>query len=106
MGAVGTSQPVKNTNTEVINNNAKQSTQTSNLGNKAQKLVDYFNERTIGKLDISPYLEPKYDSKGYTTVDYERMPRVVQQSFNQVVQEGKIESTDYGAWGKWIKLKK
>ena len=93
-------------------NTTTQSVQTVNIsttlpkGTKAQKVADYFSERTLGKLDITPYLEPAYDGQGYITIDYVRMPKLVQQSYNQVVQEGKIESTDYGAWGKWIKLKK
>ena len=99
MGAVGS-----NITTQSVQNN---DTSTSSLVNKkAQKITDYFKQRTFGKLDIEPYLEPRYDSKGYITIDYARMPRLTKQLYNQIVQEGRIESTDYGAWGKWIKLKK
>lgn len=104
MGAVG--KDIKNTiNNKIptINDNSEEIPKTIQ---KSQQLADYFNQRTLGKLDITPYLEPKYDKKGYTTIDYARMPKLVQQRYNQVVQEGRIESTDYGAWGKWIKLKK
>lgn len=95
MGAIGKSD-----------NRAKTVEQKPNATKKAQKIVNYFSERTFGKLDIAPYLEPTYDKQGYITIDYKRMPKLVQQRYNQVVQEGRIESTDYGAWGKWIKLKK
>lgn len=99
MGSVGKSISIPQTNL------ISQEPKVSKVSNKSQALVDYFSERTLGKLDIKPYLQPKYDKKGYTTVDYALMPRLVQQQFNQIVQEGRIESTDYGAWGKWIKLK-
>lgn len=99
MGAVGS-----NITTQSIQNN--DTSTSSAVNNKAQKIIDYFKQRTFDKLDIEPYLEPRFDKKGYTTIDYIRMPKLVQQLYNQVVQEGRIESTDYGAWGKWIKLKR
>ena len=99
MGAVGS-----NITTQSIQNNDTSTSSTVN--NKAQKIIDYFKQRTFDKLDIEPYLEPRFDKKGYITIDYDRMPKLVQQLYNQAVQEGRIESTDYGAWGKWIKLKK
>ena len=99
MGAVGSNTTAQVTQSTVISTSLSKS-------NKAQKITDYFKQRTLGKLDITPYLEPAYDKQGYITIDYARMPKPVQQSYNQVVQEGRIESTDYGAWGKWIKLKR
>ena len=99
MGAVGS-----NITTQSVQNN--DTSTSSAVNNKAQKIIDYFKQRTFDKLDIEPYLEPRFDKKGYITIDYDRMPKLVQQLYNQAVQEGRIESTDYGAWGKWIKLKK
>ena len=99
MGAVGSTITAQVTQSVVISS-------TSPKSNRAQKITDYFKQRTLGKLDITPYLEPAYDKRGYTTIDYTRMPKLVQQLYNQVVQEGRIESADYGAWGKWIKLKR
>lgn len=99
MGAVGS-----NITTQSVQNN---DTSTSlSVNKKAQKITDYFKQRTFGKLDISPYLKPQYDGKGYITIDYARMPGLAKQLYNQIVQEVRIESTDYGAWGKWIKLKR
>lgn len=97
MGAVGSS-----ITTQSVQNNYTSTSSAAN--NKAQKITDYFKQRTFGKLDIEPYLEPKFDKKDYITIDYARMPN--KQLFNQVVREGRVEVTDYGAWGKWIKLKK
>ena len=99
MGAVGNNTTTQVTQSEVIST-------TSSKSNTAQTIIDYFKQRTFNKLDIEPYLEPRFDKKGYITIDYDRMPKLVQQLYNQVVQEGRIESTDYGAWGKWIKLKR
>ena len=91
MGAV-----CSNITTQYVQNN---DTSTSSAVNKkTQKIIDYFKQRTFDKLDIEPYLEPGFDKKGYITIDYARMPN--KQLFNQIVQEGRIESTDYGAWGK------
>ena len=97
MGAVGS-----NITTQSVQNN--DTSTSSAVNNKAQKIIDYFKQRTFDKLDIEPYLEPRFDKKGYITIDYARMPN--KQLFNQIVQEGRVEVTDYGAWGKWVKLKK
>ena len=97
MGAVGS-----NITTHSVQNN--DTSTSSAVNNKAQKIIDYFKQRTFDKLDIEPYLEPRFDKKGYITIDYARMRN--KQLFNQIVQEGRIESTDYGDWGKWIKLKR
>ena len=78
---------------------------TEKITSKSAAMVGYFKQRTFDKLDIEPYLEPRFDKKGYITIDYARMPKVTQQLFNQVVQEGRVEVTEYGAWGKWLKLK-
>lgn len=72
---------------------------------KKDDLFNLFKQQI--NVDLKKYHEPEFDKRGFVTIDIKRMPKTVWQSVNMFVakNKNKIEMYDYGAWGKWMKLK-
>lgn len=70
-----------------------------------QTTANYIKEQV--NIDISKYREPSFDGKGYITVDWKAMSRNEQNAIMLLANKYKrLIITDYGAWGKWLKIRK
>lgn len=101
MGSVGNSKQLSANKIKNVEREAK------SQRNKKVNPISYISNMTFGKLDISKYHEKQFDGKGYITLDWKRMPQTVKQQILSINQStNALEIVNYGAWGKWIKMKK
>lgn len=57
-------------------------------------------------IDLEKIHLPEYDKKGFFTVDWEKLSENEQNQIKMWNDKfNKLTITDYGVWGKWIKLK-
>lgn len=58
-------------------------------------------------IDLEKFHLSEYDKKGYITIDWDKLSRNEQNQIKMLNDKyDKLIITDYGNWGKWIKLKK